>query len=309
MGAASGQQEFPGFDPPSANFTPAPNQYFDRVLGHYPLRVVTVVGILIRETLGWRDSITGEKRVEAQLPLSAFVRSELSLSSARAGLREAIAAGFVIETAEATNRDGARYALKWANTEQLTEAIARHRRAVGDSRPITIGGVKSGPPDSGPPKVGGQNSTPPTNTKKHSPKETLDLSKKDITLNVEGDRSKDQKGKGRTGKEISRSVLDAARAAVELTGDPGSSARFVQLRDICEETGHIESWTEAITSTEKAKTAGRLRGPAGAYFNGTLSRILTKRGVYVPVGAAADRAALQDEIAASLASGTGPAPA
>lgn len=177
-------QAFAGFRSLSANFTPTPNQFFDQVVGHYPLRVVSVVAILVRSTLGWQDEITGEKRIEAELPLSAFVRPELSENSARQGLREAIAAGFVVETAKHTNRDGARYALRWSDGAAQREAIERQRRSVGDQRPLTEGhreepltelaiepltersesapgGVDSGGPKIGGPKIGGPNSGPP----------------------------------------------------------------------------------------------------------------------------------------------------
>ena len=156
---------FPGFKGLSANFTQTPNQFFDRLLGFQPYCVVAVVGILIRATLGWADEDTGERRVEAELPLSAFLRPELCESSARKGLRLAVERGFVVKTGANTNRDGARYALRWADPEAQTRAIAKQRRAQGArprrARKPIAGGVKSRPPESRPPESRPLVSTPP----------------------------------------------------------------------------------------------------------------------------------------------------
>ncbi len=125
---------FPGFKSLTANFTTVPNQYFDRIVGHYHPCVERVVAILIRSTLGWEDPDTGERRLEAELPLSAFVRPELSQSSARRGLAGAIEAGFLVCTMEATTREPARYALRWADAEAQKSAIVRQRKAHGQTR-------------------------------------------------------------------------------------------------------------------------------------------------------------------------------
>lgn len=125
---------FPGFRALSANFTATPNQFFDRVVGHYHPCVVTVVAVLIRSTLGWADPDTGERRQEAELALSAFVRPELSESSARKGLAQAIEAGFIVCTMEPTNKQPARYALRWEDPAQQRRAIAQQRRAHGPVR-------------------------------------------------------------------------------------------------------------------------------------------------------------------------------
>lgn len=125
---------FPGFKPLSANFTTTPNQFFDSVVGHYHPCVVTVIAILIRSTLGWADPDTGERRLEAELPLPAFVRPELSESSARKGIAGAIEAGFIIQTQAATNKQAARYALKWQDAEAQKQAIGKQRRAHKTTR-------------------------------------------------------------------------------------------------------------------------------------------------------------------------------
>lgn len=125
---------FGGFRSLKANFTAVPNQYFDRVVGHYHPCVERVVGILIRATLGWEDPDTGERRLEAELALKDFVRPELSECSARRGIAGAIEAGFVICTLEATTREPARYALRWEDTAAQRSAITRQRKAHGTAR-------------------------------------------------------------------------------------------------------------------------------------------------------------------------------
>jgi hypothetical protein len=232
---------FPGFEPPEANFTPVPNAFFDCVLGHYPLRVVTVVGILIRSTLGWQDKVTGEKRLERELPLRAFVRPELSENSARQGLREAIAAGLVIETAPHTNRDGARYALRWADENMLLDRIARQRRAAGDGRAfgdpaeareraarrLAAGGTKSGPPKSGPPKSGGPTSAPLLKKRFPEKKPFLNGLKKPLNVGTAPDAVPALSGEHRPSEATpnagekdaySTLVADGVRQALALTG-------------------------------------------------------------------------------------------
>ena len=127
---------FQGFRGLPADCTPTPDQYFDQVVGRYHPCVERVIAILIRATLGREDPDTGERRLEAALPLSAFVRPELSRSSARKGLAGAIEAGVVVETLAATNREAARYALRWEDAEAQAQAIARQRGdSSGDRRP------------------------------------------------------------------------------------------------------------------------------------------------------------------------------
>lgn len=126
--------KFNGFRSLTANFTTVPNQYFDRVVGHYHPCVERVVAILIRATLGWEDPDTGERRLEAELALSDFVRPELSESSARRGIAGAIEAGFVMQTLEATTREPARYALRWEDAAAQRAAITRQRKAHGRTR-------------------------------------------------------------------------------------------------------------------------------------------------------------------------------
>lgn len=134
--------DFPGFKPLTANFTNCPNQFFDRIVGHYQPCVVSVVAILIRSTLGWEDPDTQERRVEAELPLSRFIRPELSETSVRKGLAGAIDAGFIVQTEKPTNKQGARYALRWEDADQQSRAIQKQRNAHG---PMLRRGVKTAP--------------------------------------------------------------------------------------------------------------------------------------------------------------------
>ncbi len=126
--------DFAGFRSLKANFTTTPNQYFDRVVGHYHPCVERVVAILVRSTLGWEDPDTGERRLEAELALKDFIRPELSESSARTGIAGAIEAGFIIQTMPATNKQPARYALRWVDATAQKEAITRQRKAHGITR-------------------------------------------------------------------------------------------------------------------------------------------------------------------------------
>jgi len=128
------EANFKGFRSLKANFTATPNQYFDKVVGHCHPCVERVVAILIRSTLGWEDPDTGERRLEAELALSDFVRPELSRNSARTGIAGAIEMGFLIETMPATNHAPARYALRWEDAPAQTQAIGRQRKAHGSSR-------------------------------------------------------------------------------------------------------------------------------------------------------------------------------
>ena len=140
---------FPGFTPLKANYTQTPNQFFDKVVGHYHPCVVSVVAILIRSTLGWEDPDTGERLIEADLPLSAFVRPELSEQSARRGIAGAIEAGFIVQTQEAGPRRPARYALRWDDADAQKRAIAKQRAAQKVGRKTTRRGTIMVPLKSG----------------------------------------------------------------------------------------------------------------------------------------------------------------
>jgi len=143
---------FAGFAPLTGNFTLTPNQFFDQILYEEDC-VVKVVGLLIRETLGWEDPRTKARRVEASLPMSAFSQRGLSRNSVRKGLDLALQRGYIVKTAEETSRTSARYALRWEDGEGQAEAVRRERLA-GEERgskndPVkfcTARGSKNDPP-------------------------------------------------------------------------------------------------------------------------------------------------------------------
>jgi hypothetical protein len=282
--------EFTGFRPLSANFTPTPNQYFEQVLGHQPYCVAIVVGILIRSTLGWEDPVTGERRQEAELSLSAFLRPELSEASARTGLKKAIEAGFIVRTASATAREGARYALRWADGDAQRAAIERARRANAD--PLltdSIRGLKSRPL-----KTRGLKSAPPYIEKKRSPekKNVLALQEEE-TLNV--------RGHDLYQTLETDSDAEAVRLVVGLTRDGHSVRRFTQLREICTDHGKTGCWTEALRSTERAIKRGTVESDKrGAYFCAAVVRQLERKGVTVPSGTPEERQDIHTLITASL---------
>ena len=290
---------FGGFKAISANFTPAPNQFFDEVLGHYPSRVVTVVGILIRSTLGWEDPDTGDRRIEAELPLMSFIRPDLCESSARKGLAEAIEAGLIVRTAAANNRDGARYALRWSDGAALERAIAKTRRTHGTEPAVGPDagnrGLKSTPPDQSGRGVnsGGLKNTPPYIDKTKSPNPEKKRNTK-RTLNVrEGinfvgqERALDHTGDApRQQSAFDANLANEAGRIVEELRDWGSERRHRQLLSICERHGLSHLPGEALDATRLRLAKERRHGPLekpGAYYQHVLVQLLEKYQVFVPV--------------------------
>lgn len=155
----SDDPQFSGFKHLEANYTRTPNQFFDKIVGRYEYCVVAVVAILIRSTEGWREDGTGERKVEAELPMTRFVRSNLSITSVRKGLRAAIAAGFIVETQPYTKHSAARYALRWEDEKALDLAVRKQRAAdavTAENRPSEIRGQESEGQKSRGPVSGGQ---------------------------------------------------------------------------------------------------------------------------------------------------------
>jgi hypothetical protein len=136
---------FVGFRPIEANFTPTPNQFFDHVVPNFPGCVVAIVATIIRATLGWTDSVTGEKRIEAELSMPEILRrSGLSRNAAREGIRKAVEAGLIVETATAYATSGSRYALRWDDQDRQQTAIERHRKSTDDLPPLLPEGTGRG---------------------------------------------------------------------------------------------------------------------------------------------------------------------
>jgi len=135
------QLGFGGFPPLDANYTMCPNVFFDRIVGFHEPCVVNVVAILIRETLGWLNQHGRGRKIEAELPLSTFVKHGLSQETARKGLRLAAAAGFIIKTEVPSPKDPARYALRWEDPKVQKDAIKEERRAL-QARRTKSGGLR-----------------------------------------------------------------------------------------------------------------------------------------------------------------------
>ena len=307
---------FGGFKAISANFTPAPNQFFDEVLGHYPCRVVTVVGILIRSTLGWEDPDTGDRRIEAELPLSSFIRPDLCESSARKGLAEAIGAGLIVRTAAASSRDGARYALRWADGDALERALAKSRRTHGTESPVQPDaggrGLKSTPLDERGRGVhsGGLKNTPPyiDKTKNLIPEKKRKIKQ---TLNVrEGVNFVDQEEAPPppVRDQARQNLFDAgltceANKIVEELRDWGSERRHRQLVSICERHGLFHLCAEALDATRQRLANEQKRGvleKPGAYYQRVLVQLLERHQVFVPTSGEEDAEEVRHLVRQSL---------
>ncbi|WP_395140811.1 hypothetical protein, partial [Armatimonas sp.] len=294
---------FHGFQRLEANFTPTPNQFFDEIIrGDYPKCVIVIVAVLIRETLGWQDNVTGERRIEAELALSQITeKSALSINSARQGIREAIAAGFVIETASHDNRHGARYALRWADTERQKEAITRTRLATRDRLAEVEPALQTDlNPDAAMPDSGGANfgapnfggaKFAPTKRKRSPEKKDTNVSIKE-TLNVSESEKQapippQRPMPNAQGKGIYAIAEKEVAEVVALTGDSESLRRFQQLWEIAERNECLEAWKAALRAVQRrlrASGQGTLERP-GAYFCKVCVEELEKREVFVPTNA------------------------
>ncbi len=305
---------FGGFKALSANFTPTPNQFFEEVVGHYPCRVVTVVAILIRATLGWEDPDTGDRRIEAELPLSAFLRPDLCENSARKGLAEAITAGLIVRTVSANSREGARYALRWADGAALERALEKSRRMQGtdvrmqdtDLRTEGAGSAPSGPEQdrgskNGPlmnhvrgPQLGGPKNAPPYIDKTKTPnpeKETKSLRKQTLNVGddvhcVMGEQPKPRVSVRRGSRADPPNRLDKAVTSLVMElRDLGSERRHRQLLEICEEHGLDDLAREALYATRRRLASEAKQGvleKPGAYYQRILIKKLEERQVFVP---------------------------
>lgn len=281
--------KFKGFPPMNANFTPVPNAFFDYVLPSCPPCVVSVVGAIIRATLGWMDSVTGEKRIEAELSIPDIARlAKISENSVRKGVRQALEEGLLIETAPAGLNTGARYALRWEDEERQKEAIERARRATGDQpappSTFTPPSIIEGVQDLTPSKV-----EPLIKKALSSEKKALAYSEKN-SLNVsEQDQPKpSQRSTSNEGGRGINAVRDkAVDEIVTLTGDESSRRRFWQLWEVAERNQSLDAWSVALRAVQK-RQKGSSKQPLerpGAYFCTVLIQELEKREVFVPTNA------------------------
>lgn len=285
--------DFGGFKSLSANFTLTPNQFFDRIVGHYQPCVVSVVAILIRSTLGWEDPDTGDRRVEAELPMTAFIRPELSENSVRRGLAGAVEAGFVVQTVPSGPRQTARYALRWEDADAQERAIRKQRAAElegekGDGNDAGSRGANLGPPKKGPLNLRPPKSAPPysrESKKDSSGKEKK--SPKESTFNVgEGLSCAGGGGEVAHSQGVFSRVFEAEAAAIasELQ-DLGSERRHKQLLSMCEQHGLSELPGQALQATRRRLAKEGRRGileKPGAYYQSVLIKLLEGHQVFVP---------------------------
>lgn len=271
---------FAGFAPLTGNFTLTPNQFFDQILYEEDC-VVKVVGLLIRETLGWEDPRTKARRVEASLPMSAFTQRGLSRNSVRKGLDLALQRGYIVKTAEETSRTPARYALRWEDQEGQAEAVRRERLG-GEER-----GSKNDPVKFCASR--GSKNDPPF--KQGNLKEIK--RNQDRTLNVspdfhsvveeEANPQSDPRQSSRNGH--SARMDKAVTSMVAELQDLGSERRHRQLLEICEEHGLEDIPREALAATRRRLAQESKQGPLekpGAYYQRILIKKLEEHQVFVP---------------------------
>lgn len=277
--------KFRGFPPMNANFTPVPNAFFDHVLPNCPPCVVSVVGAIIRATLGWTDSVTGEKRIEAELSIPDIARmARIAENSARKGVRQALEEGLLIETAAAGLNTGARYALRWEDEDRQKVAIERARKAT-DSYPAPPS--KIAPPSKveplqllTPSKV-----EPLIKERDSQKKKDTDVSvKKALNVRSDVDAAPGNTTFNEGGRGIYAIRDKAVAELVALTGDEGSLRRFQQLWEIAEGKGALNAWDAALRATRRrlAGNAKQALDRPGAYFDKICVQELEKREVFVP---------------------------
>lgn len=139
-------QQFAGFEPPTANFIYCPNQFFDLCLPNYSRNVSRLVGCLLYKTLGWLDK-NGEP-IEQNISLSyrdIITDAGISRGAIRTAIDQAISAGFIACTQQGRRRaqgeagQTARYALRWTtDSEYVTDAKTFHGFYAGDGHRTPI---------------------------------------------------------------------------------------------------------------------------------------------------------------------------
>lgn len=307
VGRMNETETFAGFAAPDANFTPTPNQFFDVIVGHYDPCVVTVVAILIRETLGWKNKHTGARKIEAALAQSDFIKHGLSKESVRKGIKTAIAAGFIVQTAAASPRDPARYALRWADMSEQDEAIAHERRALG-VEPTKAGGLAA--PGERQRKSKGRKAdirvlktrVLKIRTLKNRTLTDGTLKETDSLKEIDSLKNVNVRPEGQS--TLSKHKREALHELAQLTGDTHSDAGNRQLYDIAHKASCDQCWIDALEATRKRiqKSTQPLERP-GAFFRSVLAKLLEEQGITVPTGTAEERAQARAAIRKGLDSG------
>ena len=276
---------FAGFAPLTGNFTLTPNQFFDQILYEEDC-VVKVVGLLIRETLGWEDPRTKARRVEASLPMSAFSQRGLSRNSVRKGLDLALQRGYIVKTAEETSRTPARYALRWEDGEGQAEAVRRERLASEER------GSKNDPVKFCASR--GSKNDPPFKQEilkenKKEKKQTLNVREGGHFVDLEENPPPTARNQTRQ-NQTRQNLFDVGLAGeagkiVEELRDWGSERRHRQLVSICEQHGLFHLCSEALQATRQRlaneQKHGVLEKP-GAYYQRVLVQLLERHQVFVP---------------------------
>jgi hypothetical protein len=281
--------DFAGFPALDANFTPTPNLYFDVVLREEDC-VSKVVGFLIRDTLGWQDRVTRNRRVEAGLSLGEFMERGMARNSARKGIDLAVRRGYIVKTADETPRTPARYALRWEDGEAQTEAIRRERLANSDPietrAPAAPGGQILTRSKNDP--LRGSNFDPLPIYRESGKKEEKEIQRV-LTLNVGEEVNSVGSGGAETGGAesgvFSRAFAQQAAALAAELQDLGSERRHCQLLEICDRNGLEDLAAQALKATRermgKEKRRGVIERP-GAYYQSILVKSLEDHQVFVP---------------------------
>ncbi len=272
---------FAGFAPLTGNFTLTPNQFFDQILYEEDC-VVKVVGLLIRETLGWEDPRTKARRVEASLPMSAFSQRGLSRNSVRKGLDLALQRGYIVKTAEETSRTSARYALRWEDQAGQAEAVRRERLASEErgskNDPVkfcTARGSKNDPPF----KQGS------LKKKNKEIGQTLNVRGASTFVDVPEAVTQDASAPRGLRSKRTQQLDKLVEGLVAELHDFGSERRHYQLLDICQQRNLDELPRQALAATRKRLASEGAQGPLekpGAYYQRILLALLEDHQVFVP---------------------------
>ena len=115
--------EFQGFFAGNGNLTYIPNQFFDETIPNETLAVVRVVGVIIRNTIGWQTEYGFRRQQVAMSFTELEARTNLSRQSINLALRTALAHRHLTRVepgtfhAVAEQQKATVYAVKWADAE------------------------------------------------------------------------------------------------------------------------------------------------------------------------------------------------
>ncbi len=146
--------EFDGFFSGNGNLTHIPNDFFDYTIPNEPLAVVQVIGVIIRNTIGWQTKF-GMRRQKIEMSFSEIMRrtgigSRTTISNA---LKAAID-GYhirrvekgVFDTNAGIDSKATVYAIRWQDDEETDRAKVEQPNLFDLDE---VNGSKSGPGDLG----------------------------------------------------------------------------------------------------------------------------------------------------------------